>query len=77
MDRASTDRPMMYSLRVRRSEAYFVRIKGCQLTLATELVNAEKLTRSKAEVIQKLLMEEWGPSDLVENPIPSHGMGGE
>jgi hypothetical protein len=45
--------------------------------LVTELVNAEKLTRSEAEVIQKLLMEEWGPSDLVENPIPSHGMGGE
>jgi len=70
MDRASTDRPMMYSLRLRRSEAYFVRIKGAQLTLVTELVDAEKLTRSEA-VIQKLLMEEWGPSDLIENPIPS------
>ena len=60
MDRASSDRPMMYSLRVRRSEAYFVRIKGDQLTLVTELVDAEKLTREEAEVIREMLVDQWG-----------------
>ena len=39
-----------------------------QLTLVTELVDAEKWTREEAEVIRKLLMEKWGPSDLIENP---------
>jgi hypothetical protein len=60
MDRAATDRPMMYSLRVRRSNAYFVRIAKGQLTLVTELVDAEKMTRDEAEAIRKLLMEQWG-----------------
>ena len=69
MGRASSDRPMMYSLRIRRSKAYFKRIKDGQLTLVSELVDAEKMTRDEAEVIRELLMEQWGPSDLVENPI--------
>jgi hypothetical protein len=69
MDKETTDRPMMYSLRVKRSNAYFVRIADGQLTLVTELVNAEKMTQNEAEVIRELLMESWGPSELVENPI--------
>ena len=40
-----------------------------QLTLVTELVDAEKLTRDEAELIRELLTEQWGPSDLVENPM--------
>jgi len=54
-----------------RSEAYFFRIKGGQLTLVTALVDAEKLTWDEADVIQTLLLKEWGPSDLIENLIPS------
>ena len=61
----------MYSLRLRRSEAYFLRIKEGQLTLVTELVDAEKLTRDEAEVIREMLMEQWGPCDLIENPPPN------
>lgn len=44
----------------RHSEAYFVSVKGDQLTLVTELTDAEKLTRDEAEVIREMLVDQWG-----------------
>lgn len=62
------DRPTMYSLRLRRG-GYFKRFIAGQLTLVSELVDAEKLTEYEAEHIRALLAEEWGQSDLEENPF--------
>ena len=62
------DRPTMYSLRFRRG-GYFKRYTDGQLTLVSELVDAEKLTQHEAEHVRALLAEEWGQSDLEEIPF--------
>ncbi len=66
------DRPMMYSLRL-RSGGYFKRYVGGQLTLVSELVDAERLTQHEAEHIRVLLAKDWGQSDLEENPFVYDG----